>query len=140
MSSLNQAIIIATKAHADQVDKAGQPYILHPLRLMFKFQTELEMTVAVLHDVVEDSDITPLDLRNLGFSNTVLDAIDCLTKRDNEDYDHFILRVSKNNLAKKIKIEDIKDNLDITRLNKITEKDLARVAKYHRALSVLTDK
>lgn len=140
MSSLNQAIIIATKAHADQVDKAGQPYILHPLRLMFKFQTELEMTVAVLHDVVEDSDITPDDLRNLGFSNTVLDAIDCLTKRDNEDYDHFILRVSKNNLAKKIKIEDIKDNLDITRLNKITEKDLARVAKYHRALSVLTDK
>ncbi len=138
MSNLDQAINIATKAHSRQTDKAGQPYILHPLRVMFKFQTEAEMIVAVMHDVLEDSDLTHDDLKKIGFSDAAIEAIDCLSKRDNENYESFILRVSENNLARKIKIEDIIDNLNLTRLKKITDKDLQRIEKYHRALRVLT--
>jgi|TARA_R100000935_G_scaffold44348_1_gene67219 (p)ppGpp synthase/HD superfamily hydrolase len=138
LSKLDQAISVATKAHFGQVDKSGQPYILHPLRLMFRFEAEVEMIVAVMHDVIEDSDFTYEDLKNIGFSNDVMEALDCLTKRENEDYERFILRASKNSLARKIKIEDIKDNLDLTRLNDITEKDLQRAEKYHRALKALS--
>ena len=117
LSKLDQAISVATKAHFGQVDKSGQPYILHPLRLMFRFEAEVEMIVAVMHDVIEDSDFTYEDLKNIGFSNDVMEALDCLTKRENEDYERFILRASKNSLARKIKIEDIKDNLDCQTLS-----------------------
>ncbi|WGO98874.1 GTP pyrophosphokinase [Saccharophagus degradans] len=137
MSNLEQAIAVATKAHTGQVDKAGQPYILHPLRLMFKFEAEIEMIVAVMHDVIEDSAFTQDDLKKLGFSDEVVEAIDCLSKRQGETYDSFILRVSENNLARKIKIEDIKDNLNLSRLKTISDKDLRRAAKYHRALALL---
>jgi (p)ppGpp synthase/HD superfamily hydrolase len=139
LSDLDHAIAIAIKAHSGQVDKAGQPYILHPLRIMFKFQSEDEMIVAVMHDVVEDSEVTFSNLNENGFSDKVIDAIECLTKRTNEDYESFIMRASKNSIAKKIKIEDIRDNLDLTRLHKITEKDLQRIEKYHRALKMLTN-
>jgi (p)ppGpp synthase/HD superfamily hydrolase len=139
LSDLDHAIAIAIKAHSGQVDKAGQPYILHPLRIMFKFQSEDEMIVAVMHDVVEDSEVTFSNLNEKGFSDKVIDAIECLTKRTNEDYESFIMRASKNSIAKKIKIEDIRDNLDLTRLHKITEKDLQRIEKYHRALKMLTN-
>lgn len=137
MSDLNQAISIATKVHAGQLDKAGQPYILHPLRLMLKFQAEDEMIVAVLHDVVEDSDVSIKELEELGFASSILEAISSLTKNVGEDYDSFISRVSENKLATKVKIEDIKDNLDLTRLVNISSKDLERVEKYHRSLRKL---
>jgi len=140
LSCLDQAIAVAIKAHAGQVDKAGQPYILHPLRLMFRFQSEAEMIVAVMHDVVEDSVFTLNELKNFGFSDDILAAIECLTKRNGESYESFVSRVVQNDLARKIKIEDVKDNLDLTRLDKITDKDLARVEKYHQALKVLDDK
>jgi (p)ppGpp synthase/HD superfamily hydrolase len=140
LSDLDKAIAIAIKVHAGQIDKAGQPYILHPLRVMFKFQSEDEMIVAVMHDVVEDGEVTFYDLNTEGFSKKIVEAIECLTKRENEDYESFIMRASKNSTAKKIKIEDIRDNLDLTRLHKITEKDLQRIEKYHRALEILTSK
>lgn len=139
MSSLEKAINIATKAHAGQIDKAGKPYILHPLRVMFRVQTEVEMIVAVMHDVIEDSNFELGDLEKLGFSNEVMEAINCLTKRRGECYENFILRILENDLAARIKIEDIKDNLDLTRLHIVTHKDLQRVEKYHRALRVLTN-
>jgi (p)ppGpp synthase/HD superfamily hydrolase len=101
LSDLDHAIAIAIKAHSGQVDKAGQPYILHPLRIMFKFQSEDEMIVAVMHDVVEDSEVTFSNLNENGFSDKVIDAIECLTKRTNEDYESFIMRASKNSIAKK---------------------------------------
>ncbi|MFT7372676.1 MAG: (p)ppGpp synthase/HD superfamily hydrolase [Oleiphilaceae bacterium] len=140
MSDIDKAISIATKAHAGQLDKAGQPYILHPLRLMFKFHSNDEMIVAVLHDVVEDSSFTLENLKDYKFSEVVINAIAILTKSNNESYEDFILRVSNNELARKIKIEDIKDNLDLTRLNKITDNDLVRIEKYHRALKWLINK
>jgi (p)ppGpp synthase/HD superfamily hydrolase len=139
MSNLDKAILIATEAHAGQVDKAGQPYILHPLRLMLKFQSEVERIVAIMHDVVEDSDITLDNLKSFGFSSEVVNAIDCLTKKTAECYDDFISRISSNELAIKIKIEDIKDNMDLTRLNQIDQNDIARIERYHRVLQRLTN-
>lgn len=120
------------EAHTGQRDKAGYPYILHPLRLMFKMSSEMEMIVAVLHDVVEDSATTISDLRNMGFSNEVLEAVDCLTQRDNESYDAFINRAQANPTAKKVKIADLEDNMDIKRLGSINDKSVERLRKYHR--------
>ncbi|REL26622.1 HD domain-containing protein [Thalassotalea euphylliae] len=140
MKSLDKAIAIATQAHAEQKDKSGMPYILHPLRVMLKFKNEDEMAIAVMHDVVEDSDVTVEELRIKGFSNLVIDAIDCLTKRPGENYEHFIHRIMGNELATKVKIEDIKDNLNITRLKSLNNKDVARIEKYHRALNLLLEK
>lgn len=139
MSNLDVAISVAVKAHRGQLDKGGRPYILHPLRLMFRFDAEEEMIVAVLHDVVEDCDVKYEDLERLGFSSVVIEAVRCLTKREGESYEDFISRVSDNELARKVKKEDIIDNLDLKRLSDIGEKDLCRIKKYHRALKVLND-
>lgn len=137
INNLTKAIEIACTAHMNQVDKAGQPYILHPLRLMMKFNTDEERIVAVLHDVVEDSDFTLDDLRRAGFTDSVVDAVNCVSKQGNEPYADFITRISLNELATKIKIQDIKDNLDVTRLESITDVDLQRIAKYHKAIKTL---
>lgn len=134
---IDEAIALASRSHAAQKDRAGQPYILHPLRLMLKFKTESEQIVAVLHDVVEDAGITLDELRKLGFSEQVVDAIDCLSKREGEQYGDFIDRIAVNALARKVKAEDIKDNLDLTRLALVGEADLKRVGKYHAALTYL---
>jgi len=140
MSNLNKAVILASEAHNGQVDKAGKPYILHPLRLMSKFSTEEEQIIALLHDVVEDSTMTFEELESYGFAKPILEALNCLTKRENEKYEDFIGRISSNSLATKVKISDIKDNMDLTRLKAITDKDLERVKKYHKALEVLLKK
>lgn len=134
---LDLAIEVACKAHAGQKDKAGDNYILHPLRLMLKFDSDEERVVAVLHDVVEDSDVSLDKIKNFGFSQAVVDALDCLTKRDNEQYEVFIHRIVGNRLSKKVKIEDIKDNLNLLRLNELNEYDLLRINKYHKALRFL---
>jgi (p)ppGpp synthase/HD superfamily hydrolase len=136
-NQLEQAIAIACQAHLGQTDKAGEPYILHPLRVMLRLKSINERIVAVLHDVVEDSGVTLEDLRAHGFSREVLEAIDCLTRRTVESYEAFIDRIAVNVLATRVKIEDIKDNLDLTRLGAVQEGDLARARKYHRALSQL---
>ena len=101
---LDKAINIAAKAHQGQADKGGNPYILHPLRVMFSRKTEIERICAVLHDVIEDTDITLVDLRNEGFSEEVIAAIDALTKRNGESYDDFIQRVIKNKIAARVKL------------------------------------
>ena len=137
MSNLDTAVQIASRAHAGQFDKAGQPYILHPLRVMLCFESENEMIVSVLHDVIEDSQVTINDLLHEGFSEAIIDAISCLTKKADEDYFDFIARVSKNKLAKSVKIEDLKDNLKLSRLREVTDGDLWRIAKYHKALKFL---
>lgn len=137
VSELDKAIAIACKAHKGQVDKAGQPYILHPLRLMLNFDNEDQRIIAVLHDVVEDSDVSLNNLKAEGFSEEILEAINCLSKKPGENYQDFILRISKNDLASAVKIEDINDNLDVTRIDKLSSEDLVRIEKYHRALKFL---
>ena len=135
---LNKAIDIATKAHEGQVDKAGQPYIGHPLRVMAMGTTDEEKIVGVLHDVVEDSDWTFERLMAEGFSTEVIDALRCVTKlSESEPYDKFIQRVKANPLAVEVKINDLTDNMDIRRLAYISEKDVKRLRKYLKAYKQL---
>ena len=137
MNIIEKSLEIALKAYAGQTDKAGETYILHPLRLMARMETEEEKSVALLHDVIEDSDYTAEDLINNGIPNNVVDAVLSLTKQNGENYEKFIERVLKNKLASKIKIVDIEDNINILRLNTINNKDLERIAKYHKAWQTL---
>jgi (p)ppGpp synthase/HD superfamily hydrolase len=137
MPTLEDAITLATQAHHGQTDKAGAPYILHPLRLMSQFQTLPEQMAAVLHDVVEDSDHTFEELRALGYPTDVLNALDCLTRRDTESYEEFIDRASKNPVARRVKLADLEDNLNICRLTQVTEKDHERLNRYLTARSKL---
>lgn len=130
---IEDTVQIAAEAHRGQTDKAGNPYILHPLKLMLEMDTEAEMKVALLHDVVEDSSYTANCLRETGFSDEVIDAVEHLTKRDGESYDEFVNRASKNEIAEKVKRADIEHNMDITRLGEVTKKDFDRLEKYHRA-------
>lgn len=136
---LNKAIEIANRAHTGQVDKAGSPYILHPLRVMLSRENDLERICAVLHDVIEDSDITLDDLRNEGFSQEVIAVLDCLTKRDGENYDEFISRILKNETACHIKLADLYDNMNLDRIENPTEKDKARIKKYQKAANRILD-
>src|SRR5215468_1348152 len=138
MATLERAILIAAQAHLGQRDKGGAPYILHPLRMMMRMESESAMIAAVLHDVVEDSDWTLEQLRGEGFSEEVLQAIDCLTSREGETYGEFISRVRSSEIARRVKIADLEDNMNVKRIGEITPKDLARVEKYHRAWRALT--
>jgi (p)ppGpp synthase/HD superfamily hydrolase len=134
---LERAIRIAVEAHAGQKDKSGQSYILHPLRVMLRGQTEDEKITGVMHDVVEDTHWTFAALKAEGFPRRVLYALDCLTKRENEGYRGFIQRLSSNRLARRVKIADLEDNMDARRLASFTPKDGERFAKYLRAWRVL---
>lgn len=134
MSTLERAIEIARQAHAGQVDKGGADYIGHPLRVMERGENEEQKIVGVLHDVVEDSDWTFEMLEEEGFAPAIIEALKCVTKlSEGEDYDDFISRVMTNPLAVKVKLYDIEDNLDVSRLDSLTEADVARCKKYLNA-------
>lgn len=134
MSTLERAIEIATEAHKGQVDKAGNEYIGHPLRVMEMGKTLEEKIVGVLHDVVEDTDWTFERLEAEGFAPEVIAALRCVTKTsENENYDDFIGRVKKNPLAAAVKINDLTDNMDIRRLPYLSDKDVKRLKKYLKA-------
>ena len=139
MSTIERAIAIASQAHEGQVDKAGAPYILHPLRMMLSVDTPEARMAAVLHDVVEDTPITLDQLRGEGFPATVIEAVEALTKRPEEenDYEAFIRRVAPNPLARTVKLADLRDNCDMSRIALPTEKDRRRIEKYKRAIQYL---
>ncbi|MCU0224332.1 MAG: HD domain-containing protein [Acidobacteria bacterium] len=137
MSTIDRAIAIAAGAHAGQVDKAGAPYILHVLRVMLSMTTLEEQVVAVLHDVVEDT-LWSLDkLRAEGFSEDVLRAVDSLTHREGESYESFVQRAGRNDLARRVKLADLRDNCNLERIPKLTQEDYARIERYHRAIRQL---
>jgi (p)ppGpp synthase/HD superfamily hydrolase len=138
MSTLERAIEIAASAHAGQQDKAGAPYILHPLRVMLHVTDPVQRIAAVLHDVVEDTAWTLEQLRAEGFGDEVISAVDALTKREGEDYFAFVDRAGRDPVARAVKIADITDNLDVTRIVNVTDRDRARMARYERALARLT--
>ena len=137
--NLAKAIEIAASAHSEQKDKGGSPYILHPIRVMMSLNTEEEKIVGVLHDVVEDSEDWDFDrLREEGFAEDIISALKSVTKQsDAENYEAFIERAGRNQIGRNVKIADIKDNLDITRIGPLKEKDLLRINKYKNALSKL---
>ena len=136
------SIAFAATRHRGQVDKAGAPYILHPLRVMFNlgpYASEPERMAALLHDVVEDCDVSLDDLRALGYPAIVVEAVEALTKRPHEqdDYEAAIERVARNAIARRVKIADLTDNLDLSRIAAPTEKDRSRLEKYRRAREYL---
>lgn len=138
MSTLERAIAIAAEAHAGQADMAGAPYILHPLRVMLRMTTEDERIAAVLHDVVEDCPAFPIDrLAVARFSPDVLAALDALTRREGESYGDFIERAGANPLARRVKLADLADNSDLSRLPNPGPADFRRQEKYRRATAQL---
>jgi (p)ppGpp synthase/HD superfamily hydrolase len=134
---IETALGIALRAHQGQKDKAGAPYILHPLRLMLRMESPVERIAALLHDVVEDSAITLADLRAAGLPEQAIATVEDLSKRKGECYEDFIARLSGNPVARKVKLADLEDNMNVGRLPELTPKDLERLAKYHRALRAL---
>ena len=137
MSTLERAIAIAAKAHEGQVDKAGAPYVLHPIRMMLRLSTTEERITAVLHDVVEDCGISLDGLRAEGFSETILEAIDSVTKRPEESYEAFVLRAASNSIGRRVKLADLEDNSDLSRIANPTARDHERIQKYRRAMERL---
>ena len=135
-----RAMQIAEKVHRDQVDKAGKPYIGHPIRVERMCSRQEDRLVALLHDTVEDGDIASEYLLMVGFPQEVVDAVLSVSRKRGEDYFDFILRCKENPIGRRVKICDLEDNMDITRLNELTEKDIERLKKYHKAYKILTEK
>lgn len=136
-SLLDLAIVIATSAHAGQTDKAGKPYILHPLRVMLAVNTPEEQITAVLHDVVEDTSLGLSDLIKYGFSEEVIQAVDALTKKENESRVEAAYRAASNPIARVVKTADVKDNMKLERIATPTAKDYARMDEYKKVLEIL---
>lgn len=131
---LSTAIKIATDYHSGQVDKGGLPYILHPLTVMNNVETIEEKIVAILHDIIEDTPMTKDMLFKLGISEEIVEAIDVISKKKGQTYDEYLELVRDNELARRVKIADLKHNMDLSRLNReITDKDLNRQEKYKKA-------
>ena len=131
-----KAMSVAYKAHINQFDKAGVPYIFHPIHLAEQMDTETECVVALLHDVVEDTDVTFEQLEK-EFSSDIIKILKLLTHDKDTDYMEYVKIIKENPIAKKVKIADITHNADETRLDKITEKDILRREKYKEALKIL---
>lgn len=142
MATLEKAIEIAATAHAGQREKQGKPYILHPLRVMQRVDGEAAQIVAVLHDVVEDTPVTVDDLRSAGFSHEILAAVECVTHRKEDSYAEYVVRAKANPLARQVKLADLEDNSQITRVllrRDREENDLARFRRYTLSYKFLTD-
>ena len=135
--TLERAIEIAARAHAGQADKGGAPYILHPLRVMLRVAPGAQQIVAVLHDVVEDSAVTFEDLEREGFSAEVISGLRAVTKVEGESYEDFVARVALDPVGKAVKLADLMENSDLSRIAEPSQKDLERVAKYGRAIQYL---
>ena len=127
------ALEIAYQAHQGQRSFSGRPYILHPIRVMEQMSTDEERAVALLHDVVEDTDVTEVQLWDL-FPRAVVYAVVALTHLEDEGYDRYIERIVQNSLARRVKLADLRDNTRIERIPKMTEGALKRLKKYHRAI------
>lgn len=131
-----KAMIIAYEAHKNQVDKSGVPYIYHPIHVVEQMDTENECIIALLHDVVEDTNVTFKQLEEV-FSKEIIDILKLLTREENIEYDEYIKRIKNNSIACKVKIADLTHNLDKTRLDFVTEVDVKRNEKYKKALQIL---
>ena len=139
MSNLEKALEIALKAHQGQIDRYGEPYILHPLRVMARVRTREEKIVALLHDVIEDSSMTIEQLKHEGFTSVILDSVQALTKNPGEDYMDYIQRTEETNLSISVKIADLEDNMDLSRCNQLKLEDLKRMNKYLKAWKYLVN-
>lgn len=137
MATIERAIELAARAHAGQRDKGGQPYILHPLRVMMAMTRDAERIAAVLHDIVEDTSITFDDLVAEGFADEVVAAIRALTKFEGETREQAARRIVRDPIARAVKLADIADNMDLTRIPAPSERDHARLREYAVARDIL---
>ena len=137
-SMVDLALPIARQAHEGQLDKAGVDYIEHPIYVASQVDTEEEKAVALLHDVIEDSPVSAEELLQAGLPETVVTAVQVLTKKKEQDYQTYLETVKKNPLARLVKLSDLKHNSDLSRLSSITEKDRERLKKYKKAIDFLS--
>lgn len=134
-----QAMKLCFEAHKNQADKSGLPYVYHPFHLAEQMSGELTVCTALLHDVVEDTDITLEDLEKMGYPAQVLNALKLLTHKKGVPYMEYVAAIRDNPIAKAVKLADLKHNSDLTRLDNVTQKDLQRVEKYAAAIRLLTE-
>ena len=132
-----KALCLCFEAHKEQKDKSGLPYVFHPFHLAEQMETEETTVVALLHDVVEDTDYSLADLEDMGFSKSVLDALALLTHDPSVDYMDYVRAIKANPIARTVKLADLRHNSDLTRLDTVDEKALARVEKYQKARILL---
>lgn len=133
------ALKICFEAHKNQVDKSGLPYVFHPFHLAEQMNDEKTVVVALLHDVLEDSDTSEDDLRKYGFGDDVIEALRLLTHNPEEDYFVYVNRIKSNHIAKAVKLADLKHNSDLSRLDSVKQKDVNRAEKYQKAIRLLCD-
>lgn len=131
------ALKIAIQAHKEQKDKSGREYIMHPIRVAERCKDPRAKVVALLHDTIEDTGVTAEYLHSEGFPDEIVNGVLSVTKQDGETYDDFVRRAAENAIGREVKIADLEDNMDIRRLQKITEDDVARLRKYLRAWQYL---
>lgn len=134
---LNKAIQIATEAHKSQIDKAGMAYILHPMRVAEHCKGTDAKIVAILHDTIEDTSITPDYLIEQGFPEDIIDGILSVTRKEGEDYYDFVKRAGVNHIGRQVKLADLEDNLDIKRLDCIKDTDIERINRYIKSYNYL---
>ena len=134
-----KALAVCFEAHKSQVDKSGLPYVFHPFHLAEQMKDEMTTIVALLHDVIEDTSITVKELRDMGFPADAIAAIQIMTHDKSIPYMDYLARIKKNPIAREVKLADLKHNSDLTRLNEVAEKDLERLKKYKKAISLLED-
>ncbi|WP_159720526.1 HD domain-containing protein [Streptococcus halichoeri] len=139
MNIVELAFKVAKKAHLGQVDKAGVDYIKHPITVASFVKTDEEKATAYLHDVIEDTSLTLLDLEEHSFPRSVIEAVDILTKKKGQDYQSYLNLVKTNRLARTVKLADLKHNSDLSRLSEVTDKDLKRYKKYQEAIKYLNN-
>ena len=135
----NKALGLAYEAHKGQLDKSGVPYVFHPLHLAEQMDDEESIVAALLHDVVEDTAYTLEDLRAMGFPARALEAVALLTHDPAEPYLSYVARVKENPIARRVKLADLRHNSDLSRISRVTERDLERVKKYDAAIRLLED-
>ena len=134
-----KALAVCFEAHKSQVDKSGLPYVFHPFHLAEQMKDEMTTIVALLHDVIEDTSITVKELRDMGFPAEAIAAIQIMTHDKSIPYMDYVARIKKNPIAREVKLADLRHNSDLTRLNEAAEKDLERIIKYKKAISLLED-
>lgn len=134
-----KALKISFNSHKNQVDKSGMPYVFHPFHLAEQMDDEYSVCVALLHDVIEDTDIMIEDLKAEGFPKEVINAIELLTHSDSVPYLDYVKTIKNNSIARKVKLADLKHNSDLSRLDNIDDKALERVEKYKKAIEILQE-
>lgn len=134
-----KALKLCFDAHKEQLDKSGLPYVFHPFHLAEQMQTEETTVVALLHDVMEDTEYTADDLAEMGFGGEILNALSLLTHEDSVDYMDYVSKIKTNPIARAVKLADLNHNSDLTRLDVVDQKALERKEKYQKAIELLID-